>query len=106
MLQIVRVRSFNRHAESSGPNLSGGDSESTGDTEQDGVVIVLGETVVHQKSTRSTVYVGPGVLNFTSGSEHFWDNLIVGLNELNQVRSLDKFIGEVEFTDKTRIGLS
>jgi len=83
VLQIVRVRSFDGHAESSAPNLAGRDSEGTSDTEQDGVVIVLGEAVVHQEGSRSTVYVGEGVLDLTSGTEDFGNNFVVGLDELN-----------------------
>lgn len=106
MLQIVGVRSLDGHAEGSGPDLSGGDSESARDTEQDGVVIVLGETVVHEEGTGSTVDIGEGVLNLTSSSEDFGDDLVVGFNELNQVRSLNEFVGEVEFADETGVGLS
>jgi len=83
VLKVVGVRSFDGHAEGSAPNLSGRHTESARDTEQDGVVVVLGETVVHEEGTGATVYVGPGVLNLTSGSEDFGDDLVVGFDELN-----------------------
>jgi len=106
VLQIVRVRSLDGHAEGSGPDLASGDSESARDTEQDGVVIVLGETVVHEEGTRSTINIRPGVLDLTSGSEHFGDDFVVGLNELDQVRSFNELIGEVEFANETGVGLA
>jgi hypothetical protein len=66
MLQIVGVGSFYGHTEGSAPDLSRTDSKSTGHAEHDGVVLVLGEAKVHEKGTRATVYVGPGVLDLTS----------------------------------------
>jgi len=67
---------------------------------------VLGEAVVHKEGTRAAVYIGPGVLNLTGGSKDFGDDLIVGFDELNQVRSLDEFVGKFEFANEARIGLS
>jgi len=67
---------------------------------------VLGETVVHEEGTGSTVDIREGVLNLTSGSEDFGDDLVVGLDELDQVRSFNELVGKVKFANETRVGLS
>lgn len=51
VLQVERVGSFDGHAEGTGPDLGTHNTEGTGNTEENGVVVVLGEAVVHQKGT-------------------------------------------------------
>ena len=51
MLQGEGVWSLNGEAEGSAPDLSGHYTEGTGNTEEDGVVVELVETVVHQEGT-------------------------------------------------------
>lgn len=52
--------------ESTIPDELGGDTEGTGDTEEDGVEVHLVKTVVGQEDTRVSVDVGPGVLGLAS----------------------------------------
>jgi len=106
VLQVVRVGTFDRHAEGSTPDLAGGNSEGTGDTEQDGVVVMLGQTVVHQKSTGAAVDVGPGVLYLASSAQDFGNDFVVGLDEVDEVRVLDVSISEVELANESRVSLS
>ena len=51
VLQIERVGALDGQAESTAPNLSGGDSEGARNTEGHSVIVVLGEAVVRQEGT-------------------------------------------------------
>jgi hypothetical protein len=106
VLQSEGVGSLDRKAECSGPNLSWGDTEGSRDTEQDGVVVVLGETVVHEESTRACVNVGPWVADLSGFCKFLGNDFVVGLHKFNQVVVLDKLLSEFEFANETRVSLS
>lgn len=106
VLQIKRVRSFNRKAEGTAPDLGWHDTEGARDTEEDCVVVVLSQAVVHEKSTGAAVNVGPRVLNLASGGEDLRDLLVVSLDKLDQVVVLDVLFGEFELANEARVRLA
>jgi hypothetical protein len=57
----VRLGSLEGHTESSVPDELRDDTEGSGDTEQDGVEVLLVETVVGEEDTGVGVDVGPRV---------------------------------------------
>jgi hypothetical protein len=54
-----------RHAKSTIPDQLRGNTESTRNTEENGVVILLSETVVLEEDTRVGIHIGPRVLGLT-----------------------------------------
>ena len=48
------------------PDKLGGDTERTGDTEQDSVKLHLSQPVVGEEDTRVSIDVGPWILGFSS----------------------------------------
>ena len=106
VLQVERVRSFNGHSKCTGPNLSGHNTERAGHAEQNCVVVVLGETVVHEESAGTAVNVWPRVLDFASCREKVWNSLEVCLDKVYQVVVLDVFFSELKFEHETRIRLA
>jgi hypothetical protein len=57
----VRLGPLKGHTESSVPDELRDDTESSGNTEQDGVEVLLGKTVVGKEDTRVGVDIGPWV---------------------------------------------
>ena len=47
------------------PNKLGGNTECTGDTEQDGIELHLSQPVMGEEDTRVSINVGPWVLGFS-----------------------------------------
>jgi hypothetical protein len=106
VLKVKGVGALNGHSQGAGPNLSGHDTEGTGDTEEDGVVVVLGKSVVHKEGSGSAINIGPGVLNFTSGSEEVGDGLVVGAHEVDEVVVLDVLLGELKLEHEAGVSLA
>ena len=104
--QVERVGSFDGHAKGSGPHLGGHDSEGARNTKHHSVVVVLGQTVVHQEGARAAVNVGPRVLDLASGVEALGNLLVVGLDKIDEVVVLDVSLSKVKLTDESRIGLT
>jgi len=62
---------------------------------------------MHQKGSRSAVYVRLGIADFAQSRQDLRDDFVVGFHELDQVaRVLDIFISEFNFSHEPRIGLS
>lgn len=107
MLEGERVGSFDGEAETTGPDLSGHNTEGAGNAEENGVVVELVETVVHKQGAGSSVNVGPGVGDLTSCLEDVGDHSIASLYEVHEVVVLaDELVGEVELAHEARVGLS
>lgn len=107
MLEGKRVGSLDGEAETTGPDLSGHNTEGAGNAEENGVVVELVETVVHKEGAGSSVDVGPGVGDLTSCLEDVGDHSIASLYEVHEVVVLaDELVGEVELAHEARVGLS
>jgi hypothetical protein len=106
VLKCERVGSLNGEAKSSAPDLGGHDTEGARNTEEDGVVIELVETVVHKEGTRASINIGPGVRNLSSCLKDLRDHLVASLNEVNEVIVLDILVSELELAHEARISLS
>ena len=72
------------------PDQLGGDSHGAGNSEENGVEGLLGETVVNKEDSRVGVDVGPRVLGLTGGEESVGNNLVQLADELEEL-----VIGEV-----------
>ena len=106
ILQVEGVRALDRQTESSTPDLGRHDTEGAGNTEQNSVIVVLSQAVVHQEGTRAAIDVGPWVLDLAGGVEALWNLLVVRLDELDQVVVVNVVVREVELTHETRISLT
>lgn len=58
----LTLGSLERQAESTSPHKLGKAAKGTGDTEDDGVVLKLGQAIVVEDTSRGSVDVRPGVL--------------------------------------------
>lgn len=92
----VRLGSLEGHTESSVPDELRSNTESSGNTEQDGVEVLLVETVVGKEDTRVGIHVGPGVWDVSKGCYCDTEWLTLGLS------GLKKDVGDnlVDLTDK------
>jgi len=106
VLQVEGVRALNWQTECSAPDLGGHDAEGAGNAKQNGVIVMLGQAVVHQEGTRAAIDVGPWVLDLACGVKALWNLLIVGLNELDQIVVVDVLVGEVELAHETRVSFA
>ena len=106
VLQGERIGALNGETETAGPDLSGHNTEGARDAEQNGVVVELVETVVHEEGAGAGVNVGPGVADLTGGLEHVGDHSVASLNEVNKVIVLDVLLSEVKLAHEARIGLT
>ncbi len=66
VLESEGVGSLDGEAKASAPNLGCHDTERSGDSEENGVVVELVKSVVHEESTGSGVDVRPGVADLAS----------------------------------------
>ena len=106
VLKGERVGSLNGEAKRSAPDLGGHDTEGARHTKEDGVVVELVETVVHEKCTGSGINVGPGVGDLASCLKNLRDNLIASLDEVDEVIVLDVLVSELELTHEARVSLT
>ena len=106
MLQGEGVWSLNGEAEGSAPDLSGHYTEGTGNTEEDGVVVELVETVVHQEGTWAGINIGPGVLDLACCLKNLRDDLVAGLYEVNEVIVLDVLVSKLDLAHEARVSLA
>lgn len=106
VLQIKGVGALDGQTEGTAPYLSRHDTEGTRDSEEDGVVIMLGKTVVHEEGTRAAIDIGPWVLDLASSVEALGDLLVVSLDELDKVVVVNVLVRELKLADKARIGLA
>ena len=106
VLQVERVWSLDRQTESAAPHLSRHASEGTSHSEHDRVVVVLGQTVMHQKCTRTAVYVWPRILDLASRCKQVGNRFEVGPDQLDQVVILDVIVSIVELGNESRVSLA
>ena len=68
--------SFDGQAEGTVPDEGSQDAKSSGDAEQDSVVVHFLHAVVLQQDTGMGVYIGPWVLHFAGLGEDWWHHLV------------------------------
>ena len=78
ILQVEGVRALDRQTKCSTPDLGRHDTEGAGNTEQNSVIVVLSQAVMHQEGTRAAIDIGPWVLNLARSAEDLGDLLVVG----------------------------
>ena len=74
-----------RHTQSSVPNELGSNTQSSGNTKENGVVVLLGESVSRQQDTRVGIDVGPGVLGLAGLQQDVGGDLVDLGNELEEL---------------------
>lgn len=79
-----RLGSFQWQTERSVPNELWQDSESTGNSKEDGIVILLSQFVVLQEDTRVGIHVGVWVLCLSVLSQHTWSDLVDGADQVEE----------------------
>ena len=84
----------------------GKDTEGAGDTEQDGVVVLLGEAVVLEKNTGVSVDVGVRVLGLAVLGEDTGSNLVDLADELEHGVVGQVLLGEFALGDVAGVGLA
>jgi len=82
------------------------DTESTGDTEEDGVEALLGEAVVLEEDTGVSVDVRVWVLGLSVLGENTWSDLVDLRNELEHWVVWKVLLGELALADVTWVGLA
>lgn len=104
-LSGVRLGPLKGHTESSVPDELRNNTKGTGDTEEDGVEVLLVETVVSKEDTRVGVDVGPGVLGLTGLEENVRDDL-VDLTDKLEERVLGQVLeGELSLSSVSGVSL-
>ena len=106
VLKGKRVGSLDGEAESSAPDLSGHDTESSGNTKEHGVVVELVQAVVHEEGAGAGVNVGPRVADLASGLKHVGDHSVAGLDKVDEIVVLDILVSEGELAHEARVGLA
>lgn len=104
--QIEGVGAFDGHAKSARPNLGRHDSKGTRHAKHHSVVVVLGQPVVHEQRARAAVDIGPGVLDFASCCQSFWNLFVVGFDQIDKVVVLDVLLCEFELANEAWVSLS
>lgn len=80
----VGLWSLQRHTEGTVPAELREDTKGTGDTEEDGVVVLFNETIVLEEDTRVGVYVGPWVLGLTVLGQDTRNDVVQLANETEE----------------------
>lgn len=91
-----RLGSFQGQTESSRPDQLGHATQRSGNTEQDGVVVLLGESEGGQELTGVSVYVGPRVLCLAGFQEDVGNDVVDLFDELEH--GVVRGVLETEFT--------
>ena len=106
MLERERVGSLDRQAEGSAPDLGGGNTERSRYTKDDGVVVLLRQAVMLEQSAGAGIDVGEGVLDLARLRKLYGNDLVVGLDQVDEVVVLDVALGKVKLAYKARISLA
>lgn len=80
----VRLGPLERHTKSSVPDELRNNTKGTGNTKEDGVEVLLVETVVSKEDTGVGIDIGPGVLGLTGLEENVRDDLVDLTDELEE----------------------
>jgi len=78
----VRVWPLDWKTKCSTPDLGRGDTKCSRHTEEDSVVFMLRQTIMHKEGTRAGINVWPWVLNLANLAELNWNDLVVGLDKV------------------------
>jgi hypothetical protein len=97
---------LNSQAKSPVPEELGEDTDGAGDTEEDSVVAVLGEAVVHEEDTAVGVDVGVRVLGLTVLGEDTRDDLVDRGDDLEQGVVGEVLLAELTLGNVPRVGLA
>jgi hypothetical protein len=97
---------FKRQAKSAVPEQLAEATEGTGNTEQDGVVILLYEIVVVQEHTTVRVNVGVGVLGLAMLGEHSRHDFVDGAYNLEELVFGQVLQGELALAGITGVGFA
>ena len=81
-------------------------TESSADSEENGVVVHLLHDVVLEQDTGVGVHIGPGVLDLASFSENWWDNHVQVGHELEHLVVGQVLEGELALAGVTGVGLT
>ncbi len=92
--------------ESSSPEQVGHATEGSGDSEDDGVVVEFGHTVMVQQDTGVGINIGPGVLDFTEVLKDGGNDVVDGLAKFDEGIVLDVFNGEFSLMDISGVSVS
>jgi hypothetical protein len=98
--------SFDGETESSSPEQVGHATEGSGDSEDDGVVVEFGHTVMVQQDTGVGINIGPGVLDFTEVLKDGGNDIVDSLAEFDEGIVLDVFNGEFSLMDISGVSVS
>jgi len=102
----VGLWSLQRHTEGTVPAELREDTKGTGDTEEDGVVVLFNETIVLEEDTRVGVYVGPWVLGLTVLGQDTGNNVVQLANETEEGIVGQMLKSELTLSHVTGIGLT
>jgi hypothetical protein len=101
-----RLGPLQGHTESSVPDELSGHTESSRDTEEDGVVVLLGESVGVQQDSGMRVDVGPRVLGLSSLQQDVGRNLVDLGDELEELVIRDVLERKLPLRSVSGVGLS
>lgn len=99
-------RAFDWQTQSAIPDERGQHTESTGNAEQNGVVVHFLQSVVLQQDTGVGIYVGPWVLDLAEFGQDWGHNLVDVGNQLEQRIVWQVLQGELALASVARIGLT
>lgn len=102
----VGLRTLKRHAESTIPDELGDDTERARHTEQDGVEVLLGKTVVGEENAGMGVDVRPRVLGLAHLEKNGGDDGVQLADELEQFVLRQVLQGELALSLVARVGLA
>lgn len=98
--------SFDWVSKSSVPDQAGENTESARDTEENGVVLVLSESVVLKEDTTVGINVGPWVLGLSVLSKDWWSDFVDLRDELEEWVVGQVLLSEFTLACVARISLS
>jgi len=98
--------SLDRETQSTVPDDTRKDTQGTGDTEQDGVVVLLLQLVVLQQHTTVGINIRPRVSGLTVLSENLGDHIVQLSDQLEHGVLRQVLHGELTLTSVSRIGLT
>lgn len=93
-------------AQSSGPDHLGQATQSSRDSEEHGVVLHLGHTVVLKQNAGVSVYIWPWVLGFTLGQEDVWNKFVDLGDQFEHIVVWKVFESELSLASVPWVGLS
>ena len=102
----VRLWTLEGHTQSTVPDQLGQHSETTGDTEENGVEVLLNQTIGREEDTRVGIDVGPGVLGLAVLEENAGSDGVDLGDELEEGIVGDVLQGELTLASVTGIGLA